>query len=195
VKIAARGRAMVRGRVVVFGRGDPVRGLVCKVLLDGASSDPRLPLPGGVVTDAQGRFELMAPAGVSALECRNGAGTTSSGAAVVTLAAEETRDVELAVVRPQAANPQWGKLTGALFEDSLIGAQVEAVVAGTPAQRAGLRAGDQVLAVDGAPVEGLTQNGILHLIYDRPVGATAGLTVARGADTLVVPVKVIAPAG
>ncbi len=56
----------------------------------------------------------------------------------------------------------------------------------SPAARAGIRAGDILLAIDGAQVDGRFPEQlppIQNLIASRPVGSTLKLTVKRGADT------------
>jgi len=192
--LEARSRATVRGRVLEISSGLPVAGLTCNLLLGGALPDPSLRLPGGVVTDEQGRFVLTAPAGRPVVECWNPAGTTSNGAAVLTTAADQEVDAEIRVVQPRTPRPGIGKLIGVQFSRSLLGARLAAVVPKGPADRAGLRAGDALLAIDGRSVDPLTQDGIILLIYDRPVGDVASLTVARGDQRITAQVKVASPA-
>lgn len=67
--------------------------------------------------------------------------------------------------------------TGMLFDS---------VDVGSPAAKAGLRAGDILLAIDGAKVDGRFPEqlpGIQNLIASRPVGSTLKLSVKRGAET------------
>jgi carboxyl-terminal processing protease len=52
---------------------------------------------------------------------------------------------------------------------------------GSPAERAGLLAGDLVLAADGAPLDGLTVDGARDRIRG-PKGSTVTLTIERGDD-------------
>ena len=62
------------------------------------------------------------------------------------------------------------------------GVLVSAVTEGSPAQRAGLRPGDVVTAVDGEPAS--TAFGILNLVAIREPGATVRLGGWRGAQRL-----------
>lgn len=58
------------------------------------------------------------------------------------------------------------------------GAIVLSPMAGRPADRAGVREGDVVVAVDGTPVEGLSQDEVVALIRG-PVGTVVRITVRR----------------
>ncbi len=66
---------------------------------------------------------------------------------------------------------------------------VEALAEGGAAARAGLRPGDEVVAVDGEPVEGFT--AFVERIRVRP-GETVTLTLRRAGGTLELPVDVAA---
>lgn len=58
---------------------------------------------------------------------------------------------------------------------------VIAPIAGSPAEKAGLKAGDLVLATDGAPLDGLTVDEARDKIRG-PKGSTVVLTILRGSD-------------
>jgi serine protease Do len=62
------------------------------------------------------------------------------------------------------------------------GAAIETVLDGTPAERAGLRANDIVVAIDGKPIDG--SGALRDQLTARPAGTPCTLTVRRGAKLL-----------
>ena len=72
------------------------------------------------------------------------------------------------------------------------GATIGAVTPGSPAERAGLQAGDLVTAVDGTPVSDATQ--LIVTIRSNAPGDTVTLTVERNGQTTQVPVTLEASA-
>jgi len=62
---------------------------------------------------------------------------------------------------------------------------VTGVLEHTPAAEAGIRAGDEIAAIDGRPAAELTLTGIIDL-FERPVRRT--LSLRRGGDTLTIPI-------
>jgi len=67
-----------------------------------------------------------------------------------------------------------------LSQDS--GAVVISVTEGSPAQRAGLREGDVIVALDGKPVAGV--DDLQRLLTDARVGVSSSLTVIRRTEKL-----------
>jgi len=71
--------------------------------------------------------------------------------------------------------------------------EVSQVVDGAPAARAGLRPGDLIVAVDGEPVE--TMSDLQRLMVTERIGTSAPFTVARGdrlVEVAVVPLELAA---
>jgi regulator of sigma E protease len=68
-----------------------------------------------------------------------------------------------------------------------IPAKVGKVIAGSPAERAGLREGDEILALDGTPIKDF--EALVRQVQPRP-GERIELTLQRDGATLVVPVQV-----
>lgn len=65
---------------------------------------------------------------------------------------------------------------------------IAGVAPGGPALRAGLRTGDQVVAVDGRPVESTT--GLIRAVAEKPPGTTVDVTVRRNGREMTMPVTV-----
>ena len=59
---------------------------------------------------------------------------------------------------------------------------VISVTAGSPGQKAGLREGDVIVALDGQPVAGV--DDLHRLLTDARVGISSGLTVLRWTERL-----------
>jgi serine protease Do len=67
------------------------------------------------------------------------------------------------------------------------GARVTQVIARGPGEKAGLRRGDVIIAVDGEPVP--TSNALSGLILSRAVGSTLQLKLQRGKKSFLTPIK------
>jgi serine protease Do len=67
------------------------------------------------------------------------------------------------------------------------GAEVKAVLPGSPAEEAGLKAGDVILEYQGTRVEGVAQ--LTRLVRETPAGRTVGLEVFRDGSARRVQVK------
>jgi S1-C subfamily serine protease len=66
------------------------------------------------------------------------------------------------------------------------GVVVSSVTTGSPAQRAGLREGDVIVALDGKSVAGV--DDLHRLLTDARVGVSSSLTVLRWTEKLELPV-------
>ncbi len=85
----------------------------------------------------------------------------------------------------QNMSPELAKNLGI---DQAKGALVGTVEKGTPAEKAGLRAGDVVTGINGAPIFGASE--LRNRVGLSPVGTTMELTVLRGNDTKKVKITV-----
>ena len=102
----------------------------------------------------------------------------------------EARRVELRVEGERRALTEPGALLpgiGFEFWYPEVPARVGKVLPGSPAERAGLREGDEIVAVDGEPVGDFA--ALVARVQPRP-GARLELSVSRGGETLAVPVEV-----
>lgn len=88
----------------------------------------------------------------------------------------------------QAATPEIAEALGAPVHR---GAVISAVEAGSPAEDAGLKAGDLVIAIDGKPVS--DSNDVRNRIGLREIGSTVEVTYFRGGETYTTNVLVGEP--
>lgn len=66
--------------------------------------------------------------------------------------------------------------------------EITGLIPGSPAQKAGVKAGDQILSVDGKPLKGLSPD-LASAAIQGPSGSLAHLVVQRGAGSLEVDVR------
>jgi regulator of sigma E protease len=102
----------------------------------------------------------------------------------------ETRSVELRVRGERRALTEPGALLPGLGFDfwyPRVPAVVGKIVPGSPAERAGLREGDAIVAVDGQPVSDFA--GLVAQVQPKP-GAQLSFTIERQGATLSIPVDV-----
>ncbi len=85
----------------------------------------------------------------------------------------------------QNMSPELAKNLGI---DQSSGALVGGVEKGTPADSAGLKAGDVITAINGAPVDGASE--VRNRVGLSPIGTTLELTIMRGSDTKKVKVTI-----
>lgn len=139
-----------------------------------------------VETDEHGDFTLELPAGAYGLNL--GFGPDAKGTIITVNGAETTRvDLTLEDAQGEASiddaiYSQVG--TGLSFDTSPAGVAVDFLMAGSPAARAGLRQGDLVVAIDGAPIRDSLE-AFERVRRDR--GDEVRLTIRReGAEQTVV---------
>jgi serine protease DegQ len=83
-------------------------------------------------------------------------------------------------------------LAAALELGDLRGALIANVDPGSPAERAGIKVGDVVIAINGRPVQGMTD--LRNRIGLTPVGSTVDLTIIRGEAEQVITATIEAKA-
>lgn len=141
---------------------------------------------GGALVDARGRLVGINSA-IASLGASGGqAGSIGIGFAIPVT---EVRSIARQLIDTGTAKHAYLGVTprnGTASDGSATraGAEVASVGEGTPAAAAGLRVGDVIVAVDGAPVD--SAESLVGYIRGRAVGATVTLTVLRdGARTAV----------
>jgi serine protease Do len=114
--------------------------------------------------------------------------------------AEIARDVADRIIRDGRVARAWTGIrlqalkdfSKSSFIDAKQGVLVASVDEDSPAEKAGLRAGDIVVTVDGRPVQGMYETdlpAVERLFAALPTGKSAALEVHRGSETLRIAVE------
>ena len=166
------GTARVKGRVVSFVDRTPVEGLYCST-----GAGPQ------VLTDAGGAFELQVPVGPeSSVSCENMlAGGFMHARLNLDLAPGAEANVELVAFQMRIDAGSRG-IEATLSESGAP--TIETLVPGGAADRAGLRPGDVLEAVDGHPLTGVSGSDVMGLTASYRAGATLALTISRDGERL-----------
>jgi thiol-disulfide isomerase/thioredoxin len=109
-------------------------------------------------------------------------------AAVLASPASRAGEEEVPQRAPAPLRPPWLGVTMDTGGD--IGVRVEHVVRGSPADRAGLRAGDRIVAIDGARITAPAE--VSRGVARRGVGATLKVGLERGGSAVTAQI-VLAP--
>lgn len=180
VVLRSAGSAALAGRVVDHLTRAPLPGRRCRVFMvsgGGWHGMTRLRPEASAESDADGRFTIdPVPAGEVHVQCFGDPSRYSLSGATLVIAPGARAMVELEAV-PIAA--QIADL-GASMMPRRTGAVLAEIVPGGPAETAGLRAGDVIVAVDGLRVVGMVPNAVSMLVRSREPGSRLRVTVSRG---------------
>jgi S1-C subfamily serine protease len=140
----------------------------------------------GVVTDAQGRFTIDAPLGKVRIVCGSNPLPFSNAGGDVEVTPGAPAHIDVAAVRviPPPAD------IGFAFTPSTLPLTVRTIDPAGPAVGTGLAIGDHVIAIDGAPVDGLLPYSALVLCTNHRPGTTLVLTVEHGGATQTVRIPI-----
>jgi putative serine protease PepD len=149
---------------------------------------------GGALVDAQGRV-IGIPSSIASLSTGSSLGGESSQSGSIGLGfaipIDEVKDVSSQLIKGGSVSHAWlgvGPDDGTATADGATrdAAVLKEILSGGPAEKAGLKVNDAVIAVDGEPV-----NSALSLVgqlRERQTGADVTLTVVRGGKTIDVKV-------
>ena len=191
VAMTSHGRGTIVGSVVEHTTRAPIPNLICHTVVR-AGEDP------GITnwdenlapkTDAAGQFTVdPSPAGDVHVSCFGDWAAMSQASAETTVPRGGKVTVALEAVKRSGDTPGdiGAELDGAVPHVALVNAQ-------GPAAKAGLRTGDVIVSVDGAPVAPLDSSGVEVLINNHPPGTKVALGVLRGTQPLNVSVTTRAP--
>ena len=189
VDLRSRATGSVEGTVADLVTRKPLAGMRCDAKPSTGGRDTPVPpdVPFQAFTDAAGHFKVTAPIGRTRIHCfaPNG-GPLSPAGTDVDVTSGEPAKVNVFSVRA-AASPSDA---GFLPERGLLPITVGDVVPNGPAATAGLRAGDQLVTIDGMSLQGVLPAGALFLVMNHRPGTVATLGILRGraAQTIKIPV-------
>ncbi len=176
-----------RGVVLTLSGGATVRGRV-RMLGGQALPDSTAVVWRGTMSHAlvgaDGVFELTrVPPGPGAIDVANWSGETCSASRVATAPREGVLELTPLLVRARRTSEAGSGRIGLALEEHGLNARVRAVLPGSSAARAGLRAGQEVVALDGAPLDGVHAQCVVDSV---PVGEALVVTLAGGEVVRVV---------
>jgi RNA polymerase sigma factor (sigma-70 family) len=191
VDLHSRGVGTVEGTVSEFAAHTPMAGMRCEGRISmGGQMGPAPPdVTQQAFTDAAGHFVVNAPLGRVRLLCFSPSPAPLSLAGTDVDVTSGTRPkVSVFSVRATLGGPPGD--VGFSITPDLLPIAVSQVVPNGPAAVAGLHAGDQLVAIDGASLQGLLPDGAMFLLANHRPGSTVTLGVSRGgtAQTIKVPV-------
>lgn len=184
VTLTSRGTSSLEGRLTSID-GEGIGGARCTAATAAAGFASWWTAELTTETDRVGTFRLDAvPVGPVHVECWGAAQLRVQRAAVISAGANHVSLI--AVARPaRPANPGF-----AMLSEQLPPTVAELDLHGAAA-RAGLQLGDQIIAVDGQPVEPFGVGGVEALLSAVPSGAMTRLEIQRGARRA--PIELVMP--
>jgi hypothetical protein len=180
VTLRDRGAGTVEGTVTDFATHAPVAGLRCDAMV--MTSGQTLMLPPDVAqqafTDASGHYAVSAPIGRVRIFCAavNGEPRSAAGGEVE-VARTGVAKLDAVSVRGTFGNAPAN--AGFMIAPVQLPITVGDVLPNGPAAAAGLRAGDQLLAVDDVPMQGLLPDGAMFLVANHAPGTAMTLRIWR----------------
>jgi RNA polymerase sigma factor (sigma-70 family) len=177
VTLHNRGSGVVHGRVVEWKSGAPVEGLKCVAMLSSGATFNRDHGEPGFST-ADGSFTIEgAPNGPVTVIC-GWAPSYSDGMANFTVGGADAGG-DVTVVKAERLLGMLAFFGGEIAVDPSLTVRLISVLAGSPADKAGLKRGDVLASVDGASVAKLSPVGDEYAIRDHAPGTHVRVGVLR----------------
>ena len=180
VELRSRGAAPLEGTVLDLATRKPLAGMRCdaKISMNGQAS----PIPSSVahqaLTDAAGNFKMSAPRGRVRLFCFSPSPAPLSAAGTdVDVSTGSVAKATVFSVRSTFGSAPSDP--GFMLTRMLLPLTVDQVLPSGPAAAAGLRPGDQLLAIDGESLAGVLPEGATTLLMNHRSGTTVTLGISR----------------
>lgn len=187
IELVNPGTARVIGTIADFATRRPLAGYQCNWQLARSAGGGGITVDPTLATGDDGRFELAIPAAPVLVSCHNTSwsGERARRETLPTLRIELSpgERLERTLYRVEKSTIEQAD-TGMFANDGEGGARVATVKPGSAAERAGLRVGDLIVAVDGVGVRDIHFFGISFLIDDKLSTGRVVLTVERGSESL-----------
>jgi hypothetical protein len=176
VTLKSPGTTEISVRVTEFPGGAPIPGMTCKIAPVVDEEFGRIDAVREGKTDGAGRLTVTGPAGEVVVACgKRGKEWLSNP-----ITGQGHVEVRAVAFMPPPYEAFFGVM---LSMDSVL----TAVVPGSPAERAGLRTGDEVVAIDGAETRG--EGWLVNLfLHTRTPGTLVRFGLSRGGSRLELPV-------
>ncbi|NVB77567.1 MAG: PDZ domain-containing protein, partial [Kofleriaceae bacterium] len=181
VELRSRGVGTIEGTVSELATRKPVAGMRCDatISLDGHASPELSSVAHQAFTDAAGNFKMSAPRGRVRLYCFSpGPGPLSPAGIDVEVTNTAVAKANVFSVRASFGNAPSDP--GFMLTPMLLPLTVDGVLPSGPAATAGLRAGDQLVTIDGMSLAGVLPIGATFLLLNHRPGTTATLGISRG---------------
>ncbi|HEY5945886.1 MAG TPA: carboxypeptidase regulatory-like domain-containing protein [Kofleriaceae bacterium] len=179
VTLRSRGAGKVEGRLLEFGTKTPLAGFRCDANLSmgGQMGGPPPDPSWSSVPDDKGHFAMAAPIGMVRVFCfpQSVPGLTVAGIDVEVTAAA-VPNVEVYSVRTRSSSR--GN-AGIRIRPLVLPLVINAIEPNSAAATQGMKLGDVVVSIDGAPVQGLLPAGAMTLIGNHKAGTTVTIGVDR----------------
>ena len=190
ITLTSRGRGAIDATVLDFRTRTPIAGAKCQTTLSIGDelATSSWDLASAPTTDATGHVAIdPTPAGSVAVVCMMPVARWSAPSAHLALAPAARATVRLYSVK---LIPELPGSIGLQLNPHVTPPRVVSVVPRSSAAKAGIVAGDLVVAVNGSDVEELNGSGAENLIDSYPLGGDVAVTIRRGPERKTITAKV-----
>lgn len=190
--LRSRGVGKIEGETLEHGTGTALAGTRCEgsLLIGGSATFGSADSPIQATSDARGKFSMLAPVGKVRVSCISPDPGLSIAGADVEVAAQAPANARVFAVRKTFGATRG--YAGFTLRSFVLPLTLDGVDPAGGAAAQGLRPGDQLVAIDGVPVDGLLPMGAMFLVWNHRPGTVVELMIARAGGMLSFKVPVVA---